>query len=150
MVNINSQTGIRYGTIYGNDARGLMEHIFDHGTDETFEAHKRECEKTMAAALEECGQRNAERQAKDIVGEFDWDHYESDESEYSYEDREGNKFLMSYLGGAPLIWCIKTSRIVKVHSLCSPCVPNAGDLSSGEDENGYECYGIPDQYQDAE
>jgi hypothetical protein len=76
------------------------------------------------------------------------DYLECDECEYSLEDSSGNQFLLGYLGGAPLIWCIKTDTIVYVKSLCSPCVPNAGDLDSGitTEHNGYACYGIPAQY----
>jgi hypothetical protein len=88
----------------------------------------------------------------DAEGVFDRlelnENYECDEAEYSYTDSDGNQFLLGYLGGAPLIWCIKTNRIVRVKSLCSPCVPNAGDLDSGltDDDSGYACYGIPAEY----
>jgi hypothetical protein len=141
--NINAETGIRYGVIDARDVPLLDDEIFTNGTDETFEAHRRDCIKQIAAVLDELGQRNCERTATDIVDNFEWDRYEADELEHTYIDSDGNKFLRSHLGGAPLIWCIKTDRIVKVRSLCSPCVPNAADLNSGESDDGYECYGIP-------
>ncbi len=77
------------------------------------------------------------------------ENYENDGDEYSYTDSDGNQFLMSQLGGANLIWCIFSNRIVKVDSLCSPCVPNAGDLDTDEDEDGYECYGLPEQWKES-
>jgi len=68
--------------------------------------------------------------------------------DYELDDDDAS-YLIQYLGGAPLIWVTKSPRIVYVKSLCSPCVPNAGDLDSGlttEDE-GYECYGIPEEWE---
>ena len=67
--------------------------------------------------------------------------------DYSYRDSEGNEFMVSYLGSAPLIWCLKTDKIVKAR-LCSPCVPNAGNLSELDDEYGEKCYGVPDKYKE--
>lgn len=144
--NVNVETGIRFGICHCPPE--MFEEIMTNGTDETFEAHKRDCEKQVANLLEELGQRDCDRQAKDIVSNFEWDDYQPEESEYSYEDKAGNKFLISYLGGAPLLWIIKSTKIVHCRSLCSPCVPNGGDLDSGltTPEDGYECYGVPDDY----
>ena len=54
---------------------------------------------------------------------------------------EGVRYEISWLGGAPLLWVFESPIISKAR-LCSPCVPNAGDLNS-LDPDGYECYGIP-------
>lgn len=54
---------------------------------------------------------------------------------------EGVEYSISWLGGAPLLWVFESPIISKAR-LCSPCVPNAGDLDSLDDD-GYECYGIP-------
>lgn len=144
--NVNSETGISYGVISGNAAHWLYEEITTNGTDTTFEAYKRQLVKEMAALLEEHGQHNAEDTATGIVDSYEWDDYQCDESDYEYTDSSGNEFLLSYLGGTPLIWCIKTSVIVHARP-CSPCVPGAGDLDS-PDENGIQCYGIPSEYLD--
>lgn len=69
--------------------------------------------------------------------------FDADEPDYRYEDDEGNVFRMSYLGGGPLIWCIRTDRVVKAR-LCSLCVPNAGDLTALD--GPYECYGVPEKW----
>jgi hypothetical protein len=68
--------------------------------------------------------------------------------DYELDDGDAS-YLIQYLGGAPLIWVTKSPRIVYVKSLCSPCVPNAGDLDSGmtTEEEGYECYGIPEEWE---
>jgi hypothetical protein len=144
--NINPETGVRYGVISGHNAPHLLESIMNNGVDETFEYHKSECVKRLASLLEDMGQRDAEESAKSIVDDFEWDSYESDESEYSYTDAKGNRFTLGYLGGATLIWCIQTDTETYVRSLCSPCVPNAGDLDSGFDPNGVKCYGVPAEY----
>jgi hypothetical protein len=76
-------------------------------------------------------------------------YYESDSDSMSYElEKNGCKYAVSSLGGATLIWVYESTKIVYVRSLCSPCVPNAGDLDSGltTQDLGYECYGIPDNW----
>lgn len=58
----------------------------------------------------------------------------------------GVKYRIDWLGGAPLLWVLE-GPVGRCHSLCSPCIPNAGDLDSGfiddEMEAGYECYVVP-------
>jgi hypothetical protein len=76
--------------------------------------------------------------------------YESDSDNASYElEENGCKYGLNTLGGAFLIWVYESSRIVNVASLCSPCVPNAGDTDSGltDQDSGYECYGIPADWE---
>ena len=58
---------------------------------------------------------------------------------------EGVKYEISWLGGAPLLFVLESPVISKAR-LCSPCVPNAGDLNSLDDV-GYECYGIPEYWR---
>jgi hypothetical protein len=64
----------------------------------------------------------------------------------TYEDPEfhGQPFhlMISYLGGAPLLWVLEGPVITKA-KLCSPCVPGAIDLDS-QDEDGVEGYGLPE------
>ena len=66
---------------------------------------------------------------------------------------EGVKYHISWLGGAPLLWVFE-GPVGYCNSLCSPCVPNAGDLDSGFelwddleegdwDGKGFECYVVP-------
>ncbi len=149
--NINSETGIRYGVIDANSVPWLLESIIDNGVNETWEAFKRErIEEAgeLVAKWEECGLGNTENLAEQLFDDVDWDFYEAQEEEYTYTDEKGNQFLLGYLGGAPLIWCVKTSKIAQARE-CSPCVPNAGDLNSQE-EGGFECYGVPEEYLETE
>lgn len=69
---------------------------------------------------------------------------------------EGVKYRIGWLGGAPLLWVLE-GPVGRCRALCSPCVPNAGDLDSGfilgQDIDpdtlarwghaGYECYVVP-------
>ena len=132
----------------GGDEDSLAHFINEH-------AHKDKVE-SLAAAKEFLSEQGDETPSEDDAEAiFDslniGEHWESDENNYSYDDGKGNKFIMTYLGGAPLIYCIETTCIVQVKSLCSPCVPNAGDLDSGLVESGgYECYGIPLSLRDEE
>jgi hypothetical protein len=62
---------------------------------------------------------------------------------------DGVDYQISWLGGAPLLWVLHSPNIVEVHSLCSPCVPNAGNLDSEivpANQDGYVCYGIPEEW----
>jgi hypothetical protein len=71
--------------------------------------------------------------------------YENYSDNLSYElEENGCKYGLS----SDLIWVYESTKIVYVRSLCSPCVPNAGDLDSGltTQDLGYECYGIPDNW----
>lgn len=62
-----------------------------------------------------------------------------------YGESEGVKMRLSSLGGAPLLWILDSPYRATVR-LCSPCVPNAGDLDS-PDPDGCECYAPgPDFY----
>lgn len=55
-----------------------------------------------------------------------------------YGEIDGIKLMLSSLGGSPLLWVFNSPYLDNVR-LCSPCVPNAGDLDT-PDGNGYQCY----------
>lgn len=44
---------------------------------------------------------------------------------------DGVDYAILYLGGAPIVYIAESPHLVHVKSLCSLCVPNAGDLDSG-------------------
>jgi hypothetical protein len=52
--------------------------------------------------------------------------------------------VMTWLGGCPTL-LITESPWTRCVSPCSPCLPNAGDLDSGDvsSANGVECYAVP-------
>jgi len=73
-----------------------------------------------------------------------WDDIEIEEETYRLEDAETGMILeLGYLGGAPLVWVIKSPHRASVRE-CSPCCPNAGDLDSKvEPGMGVVCYDLP-------
>jgi hypothetical protein len=73
-----------------------------------------------------------------------WGSFDFSESARLGES-DGIKMMLGGLGGAPLLWILDSPYLDTVR-LCSPCVPNAGDLDS-PDGNGYQCYApCPDWY----
>lgn len=65
---------------------------------------------------------------------------------------EGVHYLISWLGGAPLVW-ITQGPVGYAVELCSPCVPNAANLDGGfsaeqDDLHLYECYVPPRDWFD--
>ena len=66
----------------------------------------------------------------DVVQQlYEDDYFNSDgEDSFTYEDGEF-QYRLGYLGGAPLIWVIKSPYVTYCRT-CSPCVPNAGSLDS--------------------
>lgn len=54
---------------------------------------------------------------------------------------EGVRYQTSWLGGALNFWIFE-SPVVGLFDLCSPCVPNAGNLDS-PNHSGYLAYDVP-------
>lgn len=111
---------------------------------------KRHIKGAVEAAMNTNVEGSASSKAYDYLETDIGEAFESYGGEEEYElEKDGAVYFLGYLGGAPLIWVNQSDRIVHVQLLCSPCVPNAGDLDSGltaEDE-GYECYGIPKEWE---
>lgn len=78
---------------------------------------------------------------------------EVDDSEWTKEGQFKNeqgtfKMMLTYLGGAPLLWVLEGPVITKAR-LCSPCLPGCTDQDS-PDEDGYEGYGFPKGWAEEE
>ena len=141
MPNFNSETGLPYGVVQGNNLNAdLLEDLYG-----------------WALAIEQ--DRLIEEQlstrpenGKDLDEDDDWreDFLEGctiDEPSASFE-YQGIHLQYSWLGGAPIVFSFN-GPVQKVQSYCSPCVPGAADLDSGEGE--IECHGFPaDWYANAE
>lgn len=173
--NVNSETGIRYGVIDACKVPWLVEQIQSNGNSITYRNYEEEVTNQIRYALTQ-GDLKAmlddyymsDRAQEEILEsankhQGDWSEeeieeisqqiveelnntvsVEFDQEEYEYKT-ETEEYLLSYLGGAPKIWAMKTPFLTKVR-LCSPCVPNAGDLDS-PDPDGYTCYAVePDWF----
>ena len=68
------------------------------------------------------------------------ENFEDDEPQAEFE-HEGIKVVFCWLGGAPLVIVVE-SPYIAIAGLCSPCVPNAGNLDD-KDPDGEECYDVP-------
>lgn len=112
LVNIDQETGIRYGVV-------LLHHLEDSIIDRLM------IDENMTNAPD-----------FNLEDGFEW----PDEPEYEGE-YGGVKYQIFYLGGAPHLMVLHSPHIVKAR-LCSPCIPNAGDLDS-LDDSGCDTYGVP-------
>ncbi len=133
VANTNTETGIRFGVVSFNSlASWVWDEFYASGTNES-----------EAEALREWEAENPE------AGETDTqvfcDSLEIEEPAWSLET-DGMKLGISWLGGAPLLWVYESPHRAAV-SLCSPCIPNAGNLDCkvplGE---GFACYDIPAEW----
>lgn len=177
MPNYNPETGIRYGTIYLNHldsdvANDLWYSGKNVSEENAYAELKSELEREADAIEEEVAIAIAESDHALLASErFVDNEIEAAYLRLGYDDRddyietrlelgwehiqidepiiegtcEGVRYMISHLGGAPLLWAFESPVISKA-KLCSPCVPNAGDLDSLDDD-GYECYGIPDDWR---
>jgi hypothetical protein len=87
-------------------------------------------------------------EAEELFDDLSLNEVDIDEPSYSYTTGEGEDeevYHTSFLGGAPLIWVIKSPHVTRARP-CSPCVPNAGDLDN-LDEGGIECYDVNPEYR---
>ena len=143
--NVNPETGIRYGYIAGNSIDPeIIDAVFRYGTDLSFLDFREECESMIRTELEDSELSDEAR-----IAEFDT-RLDAALEGYCMEEPvvaatlDGVEVRTSWLGGALNLW-IFHSPTVGQHALCSPCVPNAGDLDSlGE----YDCYDVPADWRD--
>jgi hypothetical protein len=177
MTNINPETGIRYGCIYLNELDSdVANDLWINGEDLSYKAAYEELkmqierdadnvEDEVSIGIAETdpslvgNEAWFERRCEDAWNTLGYDSREDyvetrleRESEHIYIDEpniagtyEGVKYEISHLGGAPLLWTIHSPIISKAR-LCSPCCPGAIDLNSLDDD-GYEGYGIPDDWR---
>jgi len=148
--NTNPETGIRYGIISANSLKpDVIEEIQQNGRDIRYEENKSSLwDDVYAAAKDYLGGDIAEdlaNRAADIFGQ-NWD---DDEPIHEFE-LDGVKGRTTWLGGALLVYIFE-SPILTQRGLCSPCVPNCGDLDSKfNDEGGYTCYDVPPDWREEE
>lgn len=99
------------------------------------ELRGKDTESAVEAALElvevESGTFDIEEVVEAILSDTQQnDYFNSGDGEDSYSYEDGPfKYLLSHLGGAPLIWVVESPYVTYCRT-CSPCVPNAGDLDN--------------------
>lgn len=174
--NIDPETGMRYGVINANDAPHLFEEITLNGTNTTYQTYLKELDSQIEDFFvdkedylddikgffselnldEDLCQRFAKAVAEieGDLSEADTQHLrdillektdvEFDQENYEYE-KDGESYGITHLSG-PLLWVFK-SPVTALVDLCSPCVPNAGNLNSPNPE-GVPCYAVPTEWFD--
>lgn len=143
-VNVNPETGIRYGIISANslDPEVVTDLQFGRSSkdlhwEEALSDLRKEIEREVESgelALEDSDDEYTLREER--LG----DAYYDDEPVHSF-DVDGVKGQTTWLGGALLVWVFHSTWLTKAN-LCSPCVPNCGNLDS-LNPDGYECYCVP-------
>ncbi len=121
---MNPKTGIRYGVISANDIDPDFLNDFEYIYEDMF---CEECgEKLSDVICDNCETKNLE--------------YGNNEALYSRYTQEG--LVAEHNFNTNYVTVLKSRSIFKTR-LCSPCYPNAGDLSS---PGNYRTYGIPKKY----
>lgn len=140
--NVHPETGVRYGTVYLNSlADWVFDEFLHNGEDLSYKSAKEDFEQSFRAYFE--GDPDDLDDALDEALDRFNDEYMSEESNYRLV-QDGLELELTYLGGAPLVWVLKSPHTTRVR-LCSPCAPNAGDLDA-PDENGVEAYTLPTEW----
>jgi hypothetical protein len=173
--NVNPESGIRYGVISANNVPWLEEKIFNNGESISYREAVKELRSRIERFIDEPESLReillhdyylttySVDDVLQLIAEYDQDEYteetidgvmdlileeinlEFDEEIREYHTDEEH-YIMDWLGGAQMIWALKSPVLTKVN-LCSPCVPNAGNLEDPNEE-GYECYAVEPDYFD--
>lgn len=144
MQNVNPETGIRYGIISANSLDPeVIDEIQQYGHDIHWQDHIEQLRRDVNIAVEEglIAEEDFDEEL-DLRIERDSDHWMDDEPVHSFE-LQGVHGRTTWLGGALMVWVFESPHF-GLHALCSPCVPNCGDLDSPGD---FKCYDVPDEWR---
>lgn len=139
IINVNPETGIRYGVI---SCDSLDFEVYSDIFDKAWDIYTAECCK-MAAK-------------ENGITDFDSDEFSNFQDEFfeNYEPEEikaeleykGCKLWLTTLGGAYILYVLY-SRKKTYAKLCSPCCPNACNLDARSQKWGFECYDVPNSWR---
>lgn len=153
--NVNVKTGIRFGAIAGDSLDPeLLDALYLKVSAKVYDALRSDREKELRQYIQaECSYLADDNEALIEVVERELE-FESEAGEFGSDEpsaeieHDGVQLQFGYLGGAVLILVLQSPVVAHVRSLCSPSVPNAGDLDSGAPllDDGYTCYGVPESW----
>lgn len=150
MPNYNTETGIPFGTIYLNNldpdtASWLWTEGIDLSYEEAYEDAKAEIRSDIDQEIQDGTFDPDEDDIEDEIA-LRLENLDIQIDEPTIEgEYEGVKYMISWLGAAPLLWVFESPFTGRYHQ-CSPCVPGAGDLDS-PDEDGELCYDVPPDWR---
>jgi hypothetical protein len=143
MTNTNPETGVRYGIISAQSLDGdLVDELWQYGTDVRWENAVAEIrEAAIKEDFEDVTDREdaVERRIEELGNEWT-----DDEPIHEFK-MDGVRGQTTWLGGAMMVWVFH-SPFMGTYRLCSPCVPNCGNLDS-PDPDGEECYDVPPEWR---
>ena len=145
-MNVNPETGIRYGIISSLSLEdGVIDDIYSNGTDVYYEEAVEEIRADLQREIVEGNlhENDFEDELENRVNAFN-NEYEPDEPVYKFSI-EGVEGRTTWLGGALMVWIFKSPFTTQAR-LCSPCVPNCGDLNN-IDLQGALCYDVPPDWR---
>lgn len=143
MTNTNPETGIRYGIIAANslDPEWVWD-IQNHGKDIYYEDALNEVESGIRSV---CADYMTPSDIQDLVDQARANvSVDSDEPVHEF-NLDGVKGQTTWMGGALMVWVFE-SPFQEACDLCSPCVPNCGNLDS-RNPDGYQCYDVPNDWR---
>jgi hypothetical protein len=135
--NVNVETGIRYGIVAMNSLQSwVWDELLTRGDNLSFRAFEEDWRAEHPGATDRQWQHAC-------------DCYEADEPIYEAVI-DGVTVRLTWLGGAPLLFVFESPHRANVR-LCSPCVPNCGNLDSKvplSDGRAFVCYDVPAEWYD--
>lgn len=148
--NINPETGVRYGIISADSLDPeIVDEIQQRGTDVHFLDAQADLVAGIAMACDNFLRSSQIEKLTDRAQDMLADVWQDDEPVREF-DLQGVKGRTTWLGGALHVWVFE-SPVTGVYRLCSPCVPNCGDLNSPadvlRDKVGEICYDVPNDWR---
>ena len=141
--NTNPETGIRYGIISQNSIDPwIIDRIFQEGRDVHWEERMAEIRDEVMGD-DDVAPDDKEDEI-DLRIEREGDRWCDDEPVREFEI-DGVFGQTTWLGGGQLLWVFK-SPFISNFDLCSPCVPNAGNLDNPS-PHGYQTYDVPPDWR---
>lgn len=145
MVNTNPETGIRYGIIAANNLHSDVIYEIQQQRDVHWEEAMQDMEQGIRSACEGLmNKHDLQAVVDEAIDRACGDSWYDDEPVHEF-DLDGVKGRTTWLGGALMVWVFESPYLTKT-ALCSPCVPNCGDLDSPS-EDGEECYDVPPDWR---
>lgn len=143
--NINPTTGIRFGAISGQSIHPeVLDELHSLASNEVYHRLRDEREQQLRAELRSTFDRIDDDLVEQVIEmqlEAESEHGDFNDEEPSADIvHEGVSLNFGYLGGAVLLIIYDSPYTWVVESLCSPCVPNAANLDSAIDPDGYIAY----------
>lgn len=140
---------VRYGVVSGRTLRPeVIERIERDGVSTTRAAATAEEERRFGSAFEGPADSLPEELAKHMEKWAEDAEFEEEEFVAVLPTRAGSvSVLLSWLGGAQIVFVTRSPFLTR-RGLCSPCVPGAVDLDSGESADGSIGYDVPPDWRE--